>query len=337
MADIAALAGVGIATVDRVLTGRRKVREENARRVYEAASKLGYHATPVIRYRLSQTAPPMTFGFILPKQKQPFYKRLSAALEDAVALRTDVRGRAIVRYAQTQTPQEHAELMMGFVGTADVIAASVVNHPLVTKAARELSAEEVPVVSMLNDFAKEERRRFVGIDNYRAGRLAGWMLAGLSRTPGTIAVLVGGNLWQAHQLRESGLRSYVREHAPDFALRDAVLTLETNTVTHDLIQDVLETWRDLRGVYITGGGVEGAIEALRSSNRSDLPHVVAHSSSDMARLALSERQLSMLIETPVDALARAVVDELVEAVHSTKKPTGSERLLRPEVVLPESL
>ena len=49
MADVALLAGVGIATVDRVLTGRRKVREENVRLVFEAAAALGYHATPVIR------------------------------------------------------------------------------------------------------------------------------------------------------------------------------------------------------------------------------------------------------------------------------------------------
>ena len=38
IADLAAKAGVSVATVDRVLNGRHKVREETARRVYEAAN-----------------------------------------------------------------------------------------------------------------------------------------------------------------------------------------------------------------------------------------------------------------------------------------------------------
>ena len=37
---------VSIATVDRVLNGRERVREETARRVYEAARRIGYHAAP---------------------------------------------------------------------------------------------------------------------------------------------------------------------------------------------------------------------------------------------------------------------------------------------------
>ena len=74
MSDVARDAGVGIATVDRVLNGRRKVRGENAQRVYEAAAKLGYHATPVIQYRLRKETPRVRFGFVMPKGRQAFYR-----------------------------------------------------------------------------------------------------------------------------------------------------------------------------------------------------------------------------------------------------------------------
>lgn len=50
--DAAAAAGVSQATVDRVLNGREAVREDTARRVYEAAVQVGYHAALLIAQRL---------------------------------------------------------------------------------------------------------------------------------------------------------------------------------------------------------------------------------------------------------------------------------------------
>ena len=40
--DLADASGVSVATVDRVLNGRHRVREETARRVYSAAASIGY-------------------------------------------------------------------------------------------------------------------------------------------------------------------------------------------------------------------------------------------------------------------------------------------------------
>ena len=57
IADLARDAGVSVATVDRVLNGRLPVREETARRVYEAANAIGYHAAGLIRQRLQQDLP----------------------------------------------------------------------------------------------------------------------------------------------------------------------------------------------------------------------------------------------------------------------------------------
>jgi len=47
--DLAREAGVSVATVDRVLNARLPVREDTARRVYEVAVALDYHAVSILQ------------------------------------------------------------------------------------------------------------------------------------------------------------------------------------------------------------------------------------------------------------------------------------------------
>ena len=72
--DVAQAAGVSVATVDRVLNGRERVREDTARRVYEAARGIGYHAAPLIGQRVQADMPRLRLGFVLHKEKQAFYQ-----------------------------------------------------------------------------------------------------------------------------------------------------------------------------------------------------------------------------------------------------------------------
>ena len=79
VADVARVAGVSVATVDRVLNGRHPVREETARRVSEAATRLGYHAAGLIRQRLT-ALPQVRLGFVLLRQRQFFYQAFEREL-----------------------------------------------------------------------------------------------------------------------------------------------------------------------------------------------------------------------------------------------------------------
>src|SRR3954454_9638115 len=84
IADLAASAGVSVATVDRVLNKRHPVRPATARRVLETAESLGYHGTPLLRSRLDEQHRPCRLGFLLQKEASPFYRQLAADLEQAV-------------------------------------------------------------------------------------------------------------------------------------------------------------------------------------------------------------------------------------------------------------
>jgi LacI family transcriptional regulator len=89
--DVAHEAGLSSATVDRVLNGRERVREETARRVYVAARAIGYHAAPLIGQRVKADQPRLRLGLVLHKERQSFYQQFKVEAERAVARATGVR------------------------------------------------------------------------------------------------------------------------------------------------------------------------------------------------------------------------------------------------------
>lgn len=333
--DIARRAGVGIATVDRVLNGRRKVKAETAERVYQAAIDVGYHAAPLIRHRIDQSAPEMTFGFVLPKQNQPFYASLSKALTDEVTAYHGIRGKAVFRYAKTQSPKEFADHFAALQDKVDVIGASAINHDRVSQAVAAARNAGTPTFAMLNDFALDSRVTYIGLDNYKLGRLAGWIMTNVVSGAGTIAVLVGSSLWHGHQLRETGLRAYFRERAPNLRLQDTLLNLETRQVTYEVVLEILETLPDLRGIYIAGGGVEGAVQALRENCAPADIKLVVHPLTEEIRGALRDEYITSIISTPVQTLAASLVDEMATFALGKGPQNRPQRLLKPQILFPE--
>ena len=82
MNAIADAAGVGVATVDRVLNRRMPVRAVTEQKVLEAANRLGYRFAPVMPvHGESPTAQvKLRMGFILLSQSYSFYHSLTDAL-----------------------------------------------------------------------------------------------------------------------------------------------------------------------------------------------------------------------------------------------------------------
>lgn len=337
LADIATAAGVGIATVDRVLNNRAPVRDDTARRVAEAAEKLGYHALGFISARDKRSLPAMTFGFVLSKEKQPFYQNLAREIEAAVAARRDVRGKAKITFVSATTPEDFCSAIKGLTEQCDAVAGAALNHPQVTRTVAEAAAKGVPFFSILNDFAEPSRRAYYGMDNMRVGRLAAWMLATKIRQSGKVAVFVGGSRWHGHILRETGFVSYFRDNAPDLHVLDPFVNLDTRQITYEATLDLLARHADLRGIYVAGGGIEGAIAALRESRPAGKIALVGNELTDDRRAALSDGYMTMVISTPLETLCRNLVDHMIKAVLGEPNlPTGPQ-ILDPLLYLPESV
>jgi LacI family transcriptional regulator len=336
--DVAREAGVSTATVDRVLNARVPVREETARRVYEAARIVGYHAAALIGQRVQPDLPRLRLGVVLHKERQAFYQAFRTELERAVARAQGVRASVQIEFAASQSPADFVLLMEQLAERSDAIAATAVSHPDVTDAVERLNARHIPCFALLNDFAQGVRQNYLGLNNLKVGRIAAHMIAKTAKGSGKVAVFVGGSRWHGHELRETGFRSYFREYAPQFIVLDTLVNLETRQLTYEATLDLLSRHADLRGLYCAGGGMEGAIAAIREARAPEDVALIVNELTPESRAALISRHVTMVIGTPLPRLCADLLQLAAEAAGGTAiSAIQAQHFLQPDLYLPESV
>lgn len=337
IADLAREAGVSLATADRVLNGRLKVREETARRVQDAAQRIGYHGANAIRARLMAELPERHVALILQKERHPFYQDFAREFQDQAAQVRTHRLRVTVRFAQSTLPGELEQLLASMAGKVDAVAATGLDHHKVTAAVSVLRQRGIPTFSLLSDFAQGVRESYVGTNNIKVGRTVAWLISKIARRPGKVAVFIGGHRFHGHELRETGFRSYFREYAPDFDLLNPQVNLETRQLTHEAVTELLERHPDIVGIYCAGGGMEGAIAALRDLRKPGDVVLVVNELTPDSREALQDRTLSVVISTPLRQVCEETIALMIHACDHGMTDNPGQRFLPFQIWTPESL
>ncbi|WP_417310799.1 LacI family DNA-binding transcriptional regulator [Devosia sp.] len=335
--DLAREAGVSVATVDRVLNGRARVREDTALKVRDAANRVGYHGATAIGQRVLAHQPQLRLGIILQKQRHDFYRELADNLRAQLAATTSHRVQASVVFAETTLPSELTELLHSFAGKVDAVAATGLDNQQVTAAVSALRAQGIPVFSLLSDFAQGVRESYVGLNNLKAGRTAGWLMAGLCRQPGKVGIFIGGHRFHGHELRETGFRSSLREYGAAFELLNPQVNLESRQLTYEATLEVLESTPDLVGIYCAGGGMEGAIAALRETRQPGQICLMVHELTAETQRALQDGFVSIVISTPLRELCAELTGLMIHAVDNGMADTPGQRFLPFQIWTPESL
>lgn len=337
IADVARKAEVSTATVDRVINGRVTVREETVKRVYAAAHELGYHAAGLIRQRLDANLPTCTFGFLLTKSDQHFYRVLGEAFERATRDSNLVRGWPVVEFVEDNASGEIAHRLREMGKRVDAIAAVSADHPRVTEVIEDLRAKGVPVFSLLSDFSNQYRAGYVGVDNRKAGRAAAWAISRISREPGKVALFVGTHRFLGHEMREMGFRTYFREYAPSFEILDSQINLEEPRISYEETLQLLRKHPDLVGINVAGGGMEGVIEALRDTKPRRNIVVVCNEITPETRAALADGVVTMVIATPIEQLATELVSIMANAVRGTGDSPPKQTFIPFNITISENI
>ena len=337
VADIAARSGLSVATVDRVLNARLPVRQQTAERVFNAAQELGYHGTGLIRRRLEQNMPHHRLGFLLQRPDQLFYQDFARALAQAAGQAVGFRVTPSIEFLPSQAPGEIVERLKDMARRVDSVAMVAVDHPAVTGAVAEVEAMGKSVFSMLSDFAPGVRHGYIGTNNRKVGRTAGWLVAKASRAPGKVAVFVGSHRFHGHEMREIGFRSYLREVAPDLAVIDTQVSLEDVALAYEATLDLLRRHLDLVAVYVAGGGAEGVIRALREESIPGRIVLICNELNPITHAALADNVATAVIGTPLARLSLEIMSLMASAISTSGVDTTGQTFIPFDIYVPENI
>lgn len=313
MLDVARLAGVGVATVDRVINQRAPVRPATSQRVLQAAQQLGFRRTGLIERRVAAQVRRVRFGFLLQSQTSPFYRALGQALRQQVQQMPDGPGAIVIEFMEDFTPRKVAERLRAMAHGVDVIGLVAADHPVIHEAVEQVAAGGVQVFSLVSDLSTPARWAYVGVDNRKMGRLAAWSMANLSKPAGKVGLVLGSHRYVCQEECEASFRSYLREHAAQLQVLETLVSLEDVELARKASSEMLLCHPDLVGVYVAGGGVEGVLEALREAAVPGLT-VVCHDLTDITRRALQEGLVTVVLSHPREAMARQAVERMARCV-----------------------
>ncbi len=311
--DLAKAAGVSVATVNRVLSGAANVRLATRERVQKAAEEIGFYGVGSIQARVAAARPRLRFGVLLLQPHRPFYQNVAQALEDAAthAVGADIDLR--VEFLEDLSPQNVANRALDLAATCNAICVTSAVHPVVIEALEQIQARGIPVFALISQISVTGQMSYVGLDNWKVGRTSGWAFAHICKTPGKIGILMGNPRYRNQEMNETGFRSFFRECAPDFTLLEPITTFESAAVAQELTEKLLAEHPDLVGLYISGGGISGALAALRSTGRAGSLVVVGYDLTDVTRAALLDGTMTLLLSHPLARLARDAIDGMIRA------------------------
>lgn len=300
IADIARQAGVGTATVDRVLNRRPGVNAETVQRVLQVVAELGAPQQPG-RPRRGDN---FRFAYVLPADDAPFLELVERQIAQAAG---DFRHQHITeithRVASSDANEFASELIQ--LGSTDCqgVALLAPDLPPVKLAINELVRSGVHVVTLFSDVAGSMRETHVGADNRAAGRTAGLLLARMAQPPrDTLLLSSQATRLSAEIERRIGFAQVIEERFPKLRLLRTPDLPSDDAGAARALQRFLKKDVDIAriaGLYNVGSGSAGIVRALDAAGLGESVSVVSHDFTDEHRTLLGSGSFAYVLHQDI--------------------------------------
>lgn len=336
--DIARLANVSLATVDRVLNRRAGVSEKTRMRVENAVQALGFVRDVAAANLAKGRLYPLIF--ILPANENSFMRALRQEVEAAMRQQAVERTQISIMDVKAFDGDDLlAALHLALLQKPAGVALVAVDRPDIAAAIEDLRAAGIAVVTLVSDLKSSGRDHFAGIDNMAAGRTAASLLGRfLTDAHGKIAIIAGSMLVSDHRDRFEGFAAVMAEHFPKLALLPVLEAMDHGALVEEKLGQAFDTHGDIRGIYSLGAGngglVRELVRALEKGYRR--PFVIAHELAGPGREALEKGLFDAVLHQDAGHEVRSAIRVLKAKADGRDVVVAQERI-RIDIFLKDNL
>nr|WP_281432951.1 LacI family DNA-binding transcriptional regulator [Aestuariivirga litoralis] len=301
--DIAKLAGVGTATVDRVLNERGNVSQKTLEKVLSAARRLKLkRVLPTTHRRV------LRIEVLLARAELPLiarmkheFGRLSERMDRSVIVQRTI--------LKTDDPKVISKAISDT--KADGLIIYPMDDQMISNAIAKVHARGVQVVTIISDIPSSLRLAYAGPDHYEAGRTSGFFMAKMARSPGAVAILCHNQKVLGHARRMQGFRDALALHNSSLEIAAVLEGGDDSRKSEFLLISALKGRTDFVGIYNVGAANDAVGAVLRQTEKHEHPIFIGHELTPESRQLLQEGLMTLVIDQNPEHQSRFAVDVLL--------------------------
>ncbi|WP_339542025.1 MULTISPECIES: LacI family DNA-binding transcriptional regulator [unclassified Pseudomonas] len=316
--QVAKVARVGVATVDRVLNNRPGVRENTRLKVLAALDKL--------KKDLADGMATLQIKLFCDSGET-----FNATLAGAEALVNASTPGVVVHgyYVPTNQvdPATFADQVQAEGASADGVIVVSREHPAINRAIRKLCSLGIPVVCLTTDLPNSGRSAYVGNDQYAAGSVAGLLIGNvLPKEPAKI-LLVTSVPFRCQQEREMGFRRVLRSEFPYLKIDERVMSDDRPQTTTEQLTRYFSKHNYPAAIYNVAGANRGVAQAIETIAAEDRPIFVGHELTVHTRAMLESGVMDYVISHDFVGETAAAVRWIRGAIEGAATTPPSTQIL----------
>lgn len=263
-AQIAKLAGVSRATVDRVINNRGSVNPEVEKRIKSIIKEHDYTPNPAGRL-LVRSKRPMRIAYVLHTAQSAFIQELLTESIDYSERLLATSNISTDFFAENTLDVNKQLKVLKKVNNEnyDGVILMPMEDERVVKEVNRIVDSGIPVVTFNGDLEDSKRLCYVGEESFSAGRAAAGLMGLLLGNKGKVLPITGWKNNVSGERRINGFTEEIKLRYPDIELLDVEQTKEDDMVAFSLVEKLLKENEDIKGIYLSANGHYGISNALR--------------------------------------------------------------------------
>jgi LacI family transcriptional regulator len=283
--EIARQAGVGPATVDRVLNDRNHVSPQTRLRVTAAIAELTAQEG-----QLAARGRRLFFDFVVEAPSR-FSREIKAAAEAVLpTIGTAVCRSRFIQQEIMEEDEVVAALKRILKRGSHGVCLKARDTSKIREAVNALVEAKIPVVTYVTDIAGTDRLTYVGLDNAGAGRTAAYLIAKtVGDVSGTVLATRSHERFLGEEIRETAFEETLAKRCPQLRVLKLQGGSGVGFETSKILSRAIDGISDLNAVYSMGGGNRSILDTLEHFGLKPSVYVAHDLDQDNRNLILDQR------------------------------------------------
>lgn len=311
------------APAGRRLNKRPGVKADTRERVLRIAKEMNYQPN-FLGKALVQSKETTKLAVILTPDYNPFIQSTMMGIRQAEEEIAPFGIQVSTKMLTSLDPAEQLQLLDalerdGYSG----IGVFPIDDEAVVRKINAMSANGIVIVTFNSRIDSIHDLCFIGQDHLRGGRTAGGLMGRLLPEGGNIGIIISSRNLSCHKCRLEGFRQKISDSFPALHISGIYENQDKFDKAYEQTLSLCDSVQNLKGLYITGGGVAGVGKALAERHCSRQIRVICHDLIPETIRLLEDGTVDFAIGQSAALQGYQVVHTLFNYILRRKKPESS--------------